>query len=127
MDLTHPIDAEVRRRLGAANVNQTELSVAIGRSQGWISRYIDGEGKATIDDVIRIVAALIGGGSPALTETERRLVRALRQIGDPEIQGDVLDYAEHRARVARRAQSKESSAPASGTPPATTRKAHGKR
>lgn len=126
MELRHPIDEEIRARLRAADLNQVMFSAAIGRSQGWLSRYISGEGKATIDDVVRIAALLIGIGEQPLSDTERRLVKAVRKL-EEEDRLDVLSYAEHRAKLARRAPLKESSAPARHTPPATGRTARGKR
>jgi transcriptional regulator with XRE-family HTH domain len=127
MELRHPIDAEIRSRLEKAGVNQVVLAAAIGRSQGWLSRYISGAGKATIDDIVRIAAALIGVGDNALSENERRVVRALRKLKDEDDRLDVLAYAEHRAKLARNARSKESSEPAARTPPVTVRKARGTR
>lgn len=126
MELRHPIDAEVRSRLRDAGINQIAVADAIGRSQGWLSRYIKGEGKATIDDVIRIAALLIGIGEQALSDSERELIRAFRKLEEDDRQ-DVVAYAKHRETLARHAPSKESSAPAARTTPATARKARGRR
>lgn len=126
MELRHPIDEEIRARLRAADLNQVTFSAAIGRSQGWLSRYISGEGKATIDDVVRIAALLIGISGQALSDTERRLMKALRKLEEDD-RLDVLSYAEHRAKLARTATSKGSSAPATHTRPATKSTARGRR
>lgn len=124
MESGHPIDATVRAKLRDANVNQIAFAAAIGRSQGWLSRYIGGEGKATIDDVIRIAALLIGVGDQTLSESERRLIRALRKLPEDDVL-DVLSYAEHRAKLARHAPLKESSAPAAQSLPATKKARRG--
>lgn len=126
MELGHPIDEEIRKRLRAAEVNQIAFSAAIGRSQSWLSRYIAGEGKASIDDAIRITAVLMGVGGATLTDDERRLLRALRKL-PPDDQLDVVAYAEHRGKLVRRTPSIESSAPETGMRPATAHKAPGKR
>jgi len=74
--LLHPIDAAFRERLRALKPHRKELAKRIGRSQGWLNKYINGAGKATIDDVIRLAAiVLLGVDSPPMTAEQRRLLR----------------------------------------------------
>jgi transcriptional regulator with XRE-family HTH domain len=74
---SHPIDAAIRKHLHALRPNQKEIAQRIGRSQGWLNKYLKGAGKATIDDVIRLVAIIVLGvnGPPPLTVGQRRLLR----------------------------------------------------
>lgn len=99
MAATHPIDTEIRERLRKFAPRQVELAKRLGRSQGWVNKYINGAGHATVDDVIRIAAVLIGLDAPALTEAERRLLRAWRRLPATR-QQDALDFLE--AYAARR-------------------------
>lgn len=49
------LDAAIRRRLLAeveAGLNQSKLAKAVGRSPGWVNKYIYGAGNATIDDIV---------------------------------------------------------------------------
>lgn len=126
MGLRHPIDQEVRERLRKIGPNQTEFARAIGRSQGWLNKYMNGAGTATIDDLIRIAAVLIGAAVPTLTETERRLLRAWHQIPS-ESQADAVEFFEVYARRLRRGPSQRSAATVEQTPPATKSKARGTR
>lgn len=126
MDAVNPVDNEIRAWLKRHVTNESQLSVAVGHSPSWLHKYINGQGHATIDDLIKIAAVLFGVNLPALTETEQKLLKACRSLEESD-QHDVLAYAEHRQRLARRAQSKESSEPAEDTPPATARKVRGKR
>jgi transcriptional regulator with XRE-family HTH domain len=128
MELTHPIDTALRARVKAFAPNQAEFAAAIGRSAGWLNKYMHGAGNATVDDVVRMVALLIGVETQPLTETERKLLRALRRLEDPQLREDVLAYAELRAkRAAPQPTSRESSARESHTPLATSRKGRDKR
>jgi transcriptional regulator with XRE-family HTH domain len=127
MELRHPIDAEVRERLRKSEPNQIELAKRIGRSQGWVNKYMNGGGTATIDDLIRIAAAMIGVESSPLTGLERRLLKAFRGIQDAARRDDAVLVFEGIAKGYRRAQPPGSAAPAAHTPPATSRKARGKR
>jgi hypothetical protein len=98
----HPIDTEIRDRLRILAPRQIEIAQRIGRSQGWLNKYIHGAGHATIDDVIKIAAILTGVDAPRLTDDERRLLRLWRRLpGDQ--QQDVVDFLETLAR--RRGQS----------------------
>lgn len=124
MDQQHPIDAEIRAWLKSHIDNESQLSVAAGHSTSWLHKYINGQGHATIDDLVRIAALLLGVNLPALSETERRLLEACRGLDEPDLQ-DVIAYVKHRGRLARNAQSKESSAPTGRSPRATTRAKHG--
>jgi transcriptional regulator with XRE-family HTH domain len=50
-----PLDAGIRKRLVEAvakGLNQSELAKAVGRSPGWVNKYIYGAGNATIDDIL---------------------------------------------------------------------------
>lgn len=122
MALLHPIDAELRAWLKGHVENQSELSVAVGRSPSWLHKYINGAGHATLDDLVRLAGVLLGLNLPVLTEHQQKLLKASESLREPDLL-DVIAYAEHRGRLARRAPSKESSAPAARTPPATKRKA----
>lgn len=118
----HPIDAEIRDRLRRAGPHQEELAARLGRSTGWLNKYMNGAGHATIDDVIRIGAILIGVDAPRLTEMERRVLRGLRRL-PAERQQDVLLYLE---KVAGRRRG-GSSARAERIPRATNNKEPGTR
>jgi transcriptional regulator with XRE-family HTH domain len=82
MDLSHPIDQAVRSKLRELAPNQVALASAIGRSQGWLNKYMQGDGTATIDDLVRIACAFIGVNVQPLSELERRLLKAFRGIPD---------------------------------------------
>lgn len=125
-DVQHPIDAEIRTWLKRHVDNESKLSVAVGRSPSWLHKYINGSGHATLDDLVRLAGLLLGLDLPALTETERKLLKASQALGESD-QLDVLSYAEHRGRLARREPSKESSAPVADTRRVTTNKGRGKR
>jgi transcriptional regulator with XRE-family HTH domain len=126
MECTHPIDNEIRANLRAMQPNQPALAEAIGRSQAWLSKYMAGRGHATIDDIVRIAAHLLGVNLPVLTATESRLLTAVQALEEDD-QLDVLAYALHRARLAQRGPSRESSAPTEGMPLETKRRVRGKR
>jgi transcriptional regulator with XRE-family HTH domain len=126
MGLRHPIDQEVRERLRKIAPKQTDFARTIGRSQGWLNKYMNGAGAATIDDVVRIAAVLIGAEMPALTENEQRLIRAWKQIPEA-MRSDAVEFFENHARFLRRGRARESSAPVAQTQPATTSKARSKR
>lgn len=126
MDLLHPIDAEIRAWLKGHVENKSELSVSVGRSTSWLHKYINGDGQATIDDLVRLAGVLMGLNLPVLTETEQKLLKAIQLLEEPD-QLDVIAYAEHRGRLARRGPSKGSSAPAAQTHPATASTKRGRR
>lgn len=125
-DMEHPIDAAVRAKLRELAPNQPELGATIGRSQGWVNKYMHGDGHATIDDVIRIAAAMIGVNVQPLTELERRLLKAWRRVPEARRE-DALVVLETVAKRYQLGQSQESTAPEAHTPPATNRKGRGKR
>ena len=125
MELTHPIDEALRARLKAARVHQESFARAIGRSKGWLNKYMHGVGNATIDDAVRIAALLIGVEGVQSTGPEQRLVKAFRPLGEQD-QADVIAYAKHRERLARRGPSTESSEPTGRSLRATTRRGPGK-
>ncbi len=130
MELTHPLDEALRARLKHdPPTTQAEFAKAIGRSTGWFNKYMHGAGNATIDDVVRMVALLIGVETKPLSSDERRLLKAFRTFEAEDDRQDALDYLELRAKrlVARRGPSKESSALVAQTPQATSRKERGKR
>lgn len=126
MDLAHPIDAEIRAWLSKHVENESELSLAVGRSKTWLHKYVNGSGHATIDDLVRLAGLLMGLNLPALTELQRTLLRACLDLDEATL-ADVTAYAKLRAKLAQRAPSKESSAPGAHSLPATARKGRGKR
>jgi len=126
MDLEHPIDAELRRWLDAHVDNESEISLAIGRSKTWLHKYVNGAGHATIDDLVRLAGVLLGVNLPALTEAQRTLMKACAELTESDLL-DVTEYAKHRAKLAQQSRSKESSAPAARKPQAKARAAHGTR
>lgn len=103
MAASHPIDTEIRERLRKLNPKQIELAKRLGRSQGWLNKYINGAGHATIDDVIRIAAILIGVDALPLTQAEARLLRAWRRLPATR-QDDIVDLVEVDAGRRRRRQ-----------------------
>lgn len=88
----HPLDTALRAHLRADDTHQQELAKRIGRQPAWLNKYIHGSGHATIDDVIRIVAVLVGLDAPQLTQKERQLLRGWRRLPDADAQQDVLLY-----------------------------------
>ncbi len=126
MSLKHPIDEEIRDRLRKLGPHQTTLAKRIGRSQGWLNKYMNGSGTATVDDVIRIAATFIDVVTPSLSEFDRRLLRALNQI--PETSRlDALEFFEHHARLLRRGRSQRPAATTVHTPQETVDSRHEKR
>lgn len=125
----HPIDQEVRNRLRAlfesGVVSQAEFARRSGVKQPWLFQYARGKGHATIDEVIRMAAVYAGVDAMPLTTSESELVRLCRGLASDDDREDLLAYA--RMRVRRRVPSKESSAPAARTLPATARRARGTR
>jgi transcriptional regulator with XRE-family HTH domain len=127
MELRHPFDEELRARLKAARPNQSDFGRAIGRSAGWVNKYMHGAGNATIDDAIRIAALLNGlEHASTLSESERRLLKAYRGIPDDR-QEDAVVVFENVARGYRRVPPSESTAPTARTHPATARTKRGTR
>jgi transcriptional regulator with XRE-family HTH domain len=108
----HPIDQEIRERLRklvsaptsttAARLRQIELATRIGRSPAWVNKYVNGVGNATVDDVIRIVAIVIGVDAPRLTDDEQALLRAWRRVEEKD-QPDLLRWVQNLGRRPRRA------------------------
>lgn len=126
MDLTHPIDEAIREKVREMKPNQPALAAAIGRSQGWVNKFMHGDGNATIDDLVRIAAAIIGVNAQPLTELERRLLKVLRGIPEPRRE-DALSVLETVAKGYRHEPHQGLDAPAAHTPPATVHKARGTR
>ena|SRR3990167_2639821 len=126
MGLDNPLDRGIRARLREAGVNQNDMARAIGRGQSWLNKYMHGAGHATVDDVVRMLAVLIGVEVQPLSEMERRLLKAWRQIGQDR-QEDAVIVLENVAKSYRRMQPEESDAPRARTTPATARRAHGRR
>lgn len=130
IELEHPIDQEIRAWLKRHVDNRKELSVAAGHSTSWLQKYVNGEGHATIDDLVRIAGLLFGLNLPVISPIQRELLKACRGLGETDML-DLISMAEGRSKNAeklgaRRGPSKESNEPAAHTPPATTHKAHGK-
>lgn len=125
MELGHPLDAAVRARLKAARPNQMDFARTIGRSAGWLNKYMHGAGNATLDDVIRMLALLIGVEAQPLSGIERRLLKAWRAI-PVDRQEDAVAVLETVAKGYRRAQPQESNEPAVHTGTGKARRVHGK-
>lgn len=126
MELSAPIDAALRARLKAAKPNQEQFGKAIGRSKGWVNKYMNGAGNATIDDAVRIAALLIGVETEPLSEWDRRALKVLR-AAPKDRREDLVAVMETAARGYRRGQHPESNEPADGTPQATKSRARGTR
>jgi len=126
MAFSSPLDHSLRERLKAAKPNQAEFSRAIGRSAGWLNKYMHGAGTATIDDAVRIVALLIGVETSPLSELERRVVKALRAIPE-ERREDAAVVLESVAKTYRHARHPESAAPRPDTQRAIASRARGSR
>lgn len=124
MDLQHPIDAEIRTWLKRHVENKSELSVKVGHSTSWLHKYTNGDGHATIDDLVRLAGLVLGLNLPALTESEQKLLKACQALEEPDVL-DVVAYAQHREKLARRGQSKESSERAAQMPRVTKKTKRG--
>lgn len=75
------LDELFRDRLKELIVDQKTVAKRIRRSQGWLNKYINGSGKATIDDVLRLVAIVVlGVGAPQLTREQRKLLRDFESL-----------------------------------------------
>jgi hypothetical protein len=120
MESRHPIDRELRIRLRELS-NQAEFARQIGSKQSWLHKFINGSGHATVDDAIRIVAALMGVKSAALSEPEQKLLKIFRGLGEDQ-QDDVVQWLSTVRKRGHRG-SPGSAAPVAQTPPATARKA----
>lgn len=126
MELKTPLDDALREQIKAAQPKQADFAKAIGRSAGWLNKYMHGAGNATIDDVVRMIALLIGVETQPLTALERRLLKAWRRI-HPDRQDDAVVVLENVAKGYRRPLSQESGAPAARTSPAAKSTARGTR
>src|SRR5262245_17803502 len=71
------LDPLFRARLRAMITNQKDIARRIGRTQTWLNKYINGAGKATIDDVVLLTALVVLGAEapPPLTAEQRKLLR----------------------------------------------------
>jgi plasmid maintenance system antidote protein VapI len=78
----HPLDTALRAHLRTDDTHQQELAKRIGRQPAWLNKYIHGAGHATIDDVIKILAVLVGIDAPRLTDKERQVLRWWRRLPD---------------------------------------------
>jgi transcriptional regulator with XRE-family HTH domain len=76
--LRHPIDTAISEYLRTVPLKQKDLAARIGRSAGWVSKFLSGTGHATIDDLIRIAAVVME--IEGLSAEEWRLVKACRRI-----------------------------------------------
>lgn len=103
MAVEHPIDKEIRERLRHRKPQQTDLAKQIGRSPAWVNKYLNGAGHATIDDLIRIIAIVIGVDPSRLTDAERKLLRAWRRL-PADKQQDVVDWVSTLGRRQKRAR-----------------------
>lgn len=127
MELTHPIDAEIRAWLKAHVKNKADLSVKVGRSSSWLHKLTEGDGHATIDDLVRMAALIFGLNLPVLTEDEQSLLKSVRALKEQSDRDEVLAYARHRVKLARPDTSTQSSAPTKRTMTARGHKARGTR
>lgn len=133
MAADNPLDATLREYLNKHTENQVTLAAAIGRDRSWLNRYINGTGKASVDDVILMLAAFIHlksgrGINEMLTGLERRLLRAFRALPDDGRRDDVIVSMEavNKNRKQGPAPVRESTASTPHTPPAAARRAPGK-
>lgn len=124
MEPLHPIDAELRAWLKAHVENKSEMSVAVGHGNSWLHKLVNGDGHATIDDYVRIAGRLFGLNLPVLSEQEQKLLKACRALEEPDVL-EVVAYAQHREKLARRAPSKESSEPMAQSRPVTKKTKRG--
>jgi transcriptional regulator with XRE-family HTH domain len=96
----HPLDTAIRNYLRTLDLNQTELAERIGRSTGWLNKYVNGTGKATIDDLIRIASAvLLNIEPPALNAAQRKLLRdweALPPVARKQVKNFLAFWVERR-------------------------------
>jgi transcriptional regulator with XRE-family HTH domain len=126
MELQHPFDAALRARLRSQKdtLHQAKFAKAIGRSPGWLHKYMHGTGSATLDDAIRMAALLIGLEAPQeqLSELERRVVKNLRSIPSEIHRADVARVLEQIAKNYREGQPLESNGPSPRKGSAATRK-----
>ena len=111
-----PLDRLIRERLGARNLPQKNLAKAIGRSQGWVNKFLNGAGHATIDDLVRLLAYAIG--MQGLSDMERQLLKAWKRLPQGS-QADAVEFFEDWVRrEIRVARTRRIAADASGEPPA---------
>jgi transcriptional regulator with XRE-family HTH domain len=110
-----PLDAAFRKRLRQLNPYQKGIADRIGRSQSWLNKYLNGAGKATIDDVIRLVAVVVLGvdGTPSLSAEQRKLLRdweGLPSEGRRAVKGVLAIWSkrrrEQRSKSSARAEQK---------------------
>lgn len=120
------IDAEVRRYLRELKPNQKELATAIGARQSWLNKWMHGSGNASIDQVIRILAWVLGTEAQRLTDVEWRVVKALRAL-PPERQEDAAVAMSGASKGFRHALRPESDVRKNDTPQVKARRARGTR
>lgn len=134
------VDTRIRTMLKAAKFSQSDLARALRRSQGWVNKYINGVGTATIDDVLGIAAFFgltlaqlirvdtlpIRLPHADLSETERRLLRLWQRLR-PDQHDDAFAVLGQMAKNARPSKASEPLGPPLAARPATTRTAPGKR
>ena len=84
----------LREALARSGRTQADLARAMGVSRGTISRWFSGDGepetverlKLLAEELGTTLAALVGEEDAAMTEKERLLLQAFRQLGD--LQGE---------------------------------------
>jgi len=127
MGLKHPIDQSVRERVRAlVSTDQKDFADRIGRSQGWLNKWMHGSGKATIDDLVRIAALFVGREPQPITSLERRLWRIWRRVPEDD-QLSTVELFEAHVRHLRRARRTESGAKAAHTSHQIANKGPGRR
>jgi transcriptional regulator with XRE-family HTH domain len=92
---SHPIDLAIRERVAALAIPQKDLAKAIGRSPGWVNKFLNGKGHATIDDLVRLLAYALG--VQGLSDMERRMLKAWRRL-PPTAQADAVQWFEDWVR-----------------------------
>lgn len=116
MELRHPIDGEIRARLRGLGGNQSAIARQIGHSPSWLNKYLSGKGHATIDDIVRIAAVLIGAHAEPLSGIEERLLRAFRGLSDDDRREDHVALLEAMVRKQRKPPSHQRQPPESHAP-----------
>lgn len=54
-----PLGATLRAELARTSMTQRDLAAKMGRTQSWVSRFINGKTPRRVDD-LRVIAAVLG-------------------------------------------------------------------
>jgi hypothetical protein len=92
----NPLDAAFRAFLKSFEPNEPQIAKQVGRSQSWLHKYLRGKGKATIDDVVQLVAVIVHAGASAasVTASQRELLKMWHEL-TPENRNAVKKFVEH--------------------------------